>query len=97
MQNVTHYIAVYEVDRAYGGPEEGGWYFDTGELVYCEPIAEGTTPEDVQARREALKAEWFDPEARPVHSVLYHGGQYEVTTAKGVPVPFYPAEIPRYE
>lgn len=24
-----HY-SVYMVDRAYGGPEEGGWYFDYG-------------------------------------------------------------------
>lgn len=23
-------VAVYEVERAYGGPEEGGWWFDRG-------------------------------------------------------------------
>jgi hypothetical protein len=30
----THdvWVNIYEVDRAYGGPEEGGWYFDTGEV-----------------------------------------------------------------
>lgn len=26
-------VAVYEVDRAYGGPEEGGWWYDCGDLV----------------------------------------------------------------
>ena len=26
-------VAMYETDRAYGGPEEGGWYFNTGDLV----------------------------------------------------------------
>lgn len=26
-------IAVYEVSRQYGGPEEGGWYYDAGTLV----------------------------------------------------------------
>lgn len=26
-------VAVYLVDLAYGGPEEGGWYYETGELV----------------------------------------------------------------
>lgn len=25
-------LAVYRVDRAYGGPEEGGWYYNCGEL-----------------------------------------------------------------
>lgn len=24
-----YYVAVYEVSRCYGGPEEGGWYFDS--------------------------------------------------------------------
>jgi hypothetical protein len=26
-------VAVYNTNRAYGGAEEGGWWFDTGELV----------------------------------------------------------------
>lgn len=26
-------VAVYETDRAYGGPEEGGWWYDCGMLV----------------------------------------------------------------
>lgn len=26
-------VAVYRQDRLYGGPEEGGWWYDTGDLV----------------------------------------------------------------
>ena len=26
-----YHVNVYLTDRAYGGPEEGGWYYDTGE------------------------------------------------------------------
>lgn len=26
------YFATYHVRRCYGGPEEGGWYFDAGEV-----------------------------------------------------------------
>lgn len=26
-------LAFYEIDRSYGGPEEGGWYFDSGTFV----------------------------------------------------------------
>lgn len=27
---MTYTVAVFEVNRAYGGPEEGGWWFDYG-------------------------------------------------------------------
>lgn len=33
------YVNVYEVGRAYGGPEEGGWWFDTGSPVAAIPVA----------------------------------------------------------
>jgi hypothetical protein len=28
-----HHVNVYEIDRCYGGPEEGDWYYDRGTLV----------------------------------------------------------------
>ena len=30
-----YYINVYEMSQAYGGPEEGGWYYVVGEPVTC--------------------------------------------------------------
>lgn len=33
-----HYLNVYEVTRYYGGPEEGGWWFDAGEPVASIPF-----------------------------------------------------------
>lgn len=32
------YVNVYQVGRAYGGPEEGGWYFDHGVPVASIPV-----------------------------------------------------------
>lgn len=29
-----HYVGKFEVGLAYGGPEEGGWYFDSGMPVW---------------------------------------------------------------
>ena len=26
-------LAFYDIDREYGGPEEGGWWYDTGTFV----------------------------------------------------------------
>lgn len=38
------YLNVYEMDRVYGGPEEGGWYFTTYEplvsVVFPDTYAE---------------------------------------------------------
>jgi hypothetical protein len=31
-------VAVYETDRRYGGPEEGGWWYTAGELVEHDKI-----------------------------------------------------------
>lgn len=45
------WLAVYEVDLAYGGTEEGGWWYDSGRLVACVPAerwmawAECTAPD----------------------------------------------------
>lgn len=35
----TYFVTTYTVDRAYGGPEEGGWYYDAIELQDCTPFA----------------------------------------------------------
>tara|TARA_R110002020_G_scaffold123419_1_gene279824 strand:- start:83 stop:436 length:354 start_codon:yes stop_codon:yes gene_type:complete len=29
------YVNVYEIGQAYGGPEEGGWYYDVGKPIKC--------------------------------------------------------------
>lgn len=48
MEIITHgtvhiaYVNVYAVGRQYGGPEEGGWWYDTGEPVECHRIAAAT-------------------------------------------------------
>ena len=34
MPDRTRYVvAFYEIDRRYGGPEEGGWWYDCGALL----------------------------------------------------------------
>ena len=32
-ERLAWYVNVYEVDRAYGGGEEGGWFYDEGTLL----------------------------------------------------------------
>lgn len=37
MQDIM-YVNIYSVGRAYGGPEEGGWWFDTGVPIGAIPV-----------------------------------------------------------
>lgn len=32
------YVTVYELGREYGGPEEGGWWYDTGTVVHTRKL-----------------------------------------------------------
>ena len=94
---MTYVIAFYEIDRAYGGREEGGWWFDTGKLVRI-----GRT---FKRRSAALK--WMDRAnhlldivqdgKRDVGSVLYDGGRYRAELHENIPPAFYPATRPHYE
>lgn len=47
---MTVWVNVYDVAQAYGGPEEGGWWFDTGTPVASIPV-ELTEEEWDKARR----------------------------------------------
>ena len=32
-ERIIWYVNIYETNRAYGGHEEGGWYYNTGDLL----------------------------------------------------------------
>lgn len=32
------YLNIYEFCQAYGGPEEGGWWYTCKELIECTPV-----------------------------------------------------------
>ena len=46
----TYTVAIYLCDRAYGGPEEGGWWYDTGLRLddVEEAKALGINPNDLR-------------------------------------------------
>lgn len=51
------YYAVYEVSRHYGGPEEGGWWFDRGEVLYCAPVPRSDRAH-LSERRDQFGRRW---------------------------------------
>jgi hypothetical protein len=84
------FVNVYEVDRAYGGPEEGGWYYDTGTLVLSRQVPTA----DAESVRENLRGEY--PNNGRSSSVIYRGGDYRVCIEDG-PGADYPECRPHYE
>ena len=51
-----HYLTIYGVSRNYGGPEEGGWWFDNYFCIYSEPTNPSTiTSSQLENRKEQLE------------------------------------------
>lgn len=46
-------VAVYEMNRHYGGPEEGGWWYDSRELVAVATADDETDTARVVAELES--------------------------------------------
>ena len=97
-------VAIFEIDRAYGGPEEGGWYFNTG--VPSEEFAVHTKffPEDATEEIEAYTNHLREfvneinktENRRHPSSVLSEGDYLSVEISEGYPKA-YPETRPHYE
>lgn len=48
-------VAVYETDRAYGGPEEGGWWYDCGHMIDCWKIRGFDNIEEARKYQQELR------------------------------------------
>ena len=88
------YVCAYDTNRAWGGPEEGGWWFDTGIMLASIPCETDEQVEEAKAR--LLKR--YGPEFEGNHeigSVLCEGvlGIY----VQDEPGADYPTQRPHYE
>lgn len=97
MAKATVYVVVYEVDRAFGGREEGGWWYDTGHLVHSVPIR-GRKGQVMAKAAKVLKRtrrEW--PENGSSSSVLGGHEDYRCWIETSEPAEYFPTERPYYE
>lgn len=93
-------IAVYQLYRNYGGPEEGGWWYDSGQL-------ERTTKRvfvDIDEASEVCHKmnHWLRffqrRNKRPNRfSMAYSGGEYRYEVFENEPVHYWPENRPFYE
>lgn len=89
---VPCFVATVRQDRAFGGPEEGGWWYATQEVVevhYCATLAVLCR---VMAR---VQDKYMDVSRYPVSSVC-SGGVYLTRIGQEIPSS-YPDQRPHYE
>jgi hypothetical protein len=89
------FVNVYLTDRAYGGPEEGGWWYDTAEAVRsAQALVGGDCARLLQSERE-----WCDEEnarRRSDTGSVLSEGRY-VVEIDDVPAADRPTARPHYE
>ena len=95
MTDVTYYLNEYKIWREYGGPEEGGWWYNVGSFVKCH--GRYTSIDEATAADEALVGYVSQKRVgqRPPSSVL--GTGWTVTEIETHPGRNYPEVRPRYE
>lgn len=90
-------LAFYEIDRAYGGPEEGGWWYDCGDLVRPLMVVTGEQRAYELARRANKLLDRLQRRKRGVGSVAYTGGRHVVSVYENTAPARYPEHRPYYE
>ena len=86
------FVNAHLVTRNYGGPEEGGWYYDAGSLLESVLVARELADEAIEELR--LEYGHLD-DGRQLSSVLSTGKvNYTITDQPGES---WPKERPHYE
>lgn len=100
-------VAVYLANRAYGGPEEGGWWYDCGQRV--DEALDGlgiprifTDEHEAAAYARELSVKLDEKLNSPAGyrtdlSSVCCEGRYEARVCAEYPDPHYPSERPHYE
>lgn len=92
--NDVVFVRMYELRQAMGGPEEGGWWFMTGEAVGPNVVCGA---DEVEHIIELLKKKHPDEEGANVYSVIYRGGCFGAQFGDEPQPDYFPTETPHYE
>lgn len=90
---VVRYINVYIVERAYGGPEEGGWWFDEGTPQGVSVVCSSVSIDEMQKLLDLMRKEYPDSNYR--FSMRPMGEDYQVRVETHEPRE-WPTERPHY-
>lgn len=93
-------VSLYLEDIAYGGPEEGGWYYDCGSLV--RPIRRFRSHKvamayTIRLNRKLRSRTWGPNEGRRDKYSVLSEGEYTAAVFRDTAPDHFPAYQPRYE
>ena len=88
------YVNVYRVERCYGGPEEGGWWYTSGEPEVCIRVPNMASAIKVEKHLVEKYPEGTGRDS--MYSAAYRGGDCRVYI-EDCPAIYFPAVRPRYE
>ena len=94
---MRYILAFYEIDRVFGGSEEGGWWFDTGTLVRIHSVRRDEARAVAAAVRANRLLERLQRCSRSVRSVLYTGGRHQLCAFENIAPSYFPKVRPDYE
>lgn len=94
---MTYVVAVYMTDREYGGAEEGGWWYDTGDIVRTvKTFRNEQKAINYCQRLNSILDKTLNRGRRPTSSVL-STGRYAAEVWDNHAPRFYPERHPHYE
>jgi hypothetical protein len=96
-ERTRYVVALYEIDRCYGGPEEGGWWYGCGELrrvLRVAPCEDAACAVAARANRLMFRLQRGQ---REMSSMAYDGGRYAAEVFAETAPEFFPKARPAYE
>lgn len=92
------YVALYFCQQCYGGPEEGGWYYDSGERKgKVKAFATKQEARKFQERAQRCMDAWHEENKVPLHSSVSRGAYHVEFHGNDYPPDHYPETRPFYE
>jgi hypothetical protein len=97
MASKTFIVAVYLEDRHYGGPEEGGWWYNAGDLVRVIRVFKSECRASLYACRLNRMLDATLNKGRPSTGSMLSQGRYVVDVCEDNAPAHYPETRPHYE
>ncbi len=94
---MRYVVALYEIDRAYGGPEEGGWWYDTGVLARPLRVCPSEAAAAARAARANRLLDRLQRGHREVGPLLYEGVRPHACVFANTAPDAFPPRRPHYE
>ena len=96
----TKFVNIYLIDKAYGGPEEGGWYYTYGIALRSHPVSMETKNSkkllELKIKQQQNLVDEANSKRNSDISSVASEGMYVVSVEDNPPCDF-PEKKPHYE